>query len=67
MPKVEQSLEFSQETQRVLQWRYDWLLAAGYSHENANRLALRTDIDWRMASELLRKSENQEMALRILL
>ena len=68
MTKVkEHELNLSNEAQRVLQWRYDWLKDAGYSDQNANQLALRTDIDWRFASELLKTSNDQEMAMRILL
>ena len=60
-------VRLSNEAQRVLQWRYNWLIAAGYSHDNANTIAIRADIDWHDAGDLLRACGNEEQALTILL
>jgi hypothetical protein len=59
--------DMSPETLRVFRWRLEWLRDAGYSAPNAEKLALRTDIDWHDARDLLRTCGSQEQALSILL
>jgi len=55
------------EERRVIEWRMEWLRAAGYSKRNARVIAERTSIDWRFACDLLKNSDNQTLAMKILL
>ncbi len=55
------------EAGRVEAWREEELLRAGYDHEAAHLVALRTDIDLHVAVELVRRGCAVELALEILL
>jgi hypothetical protein len=55
------------EETRVLRWRLEELLRAGYDAEGAGRLAPRNDVDLRSAVELVRRGCPPATALRILL
>jgi hypothetical protein len=52
---------------RVLGWRYEELLRAGYAEREAMLLADRADVDLHLAVELLRRGCPPATALRILL
>jgi hypothetical protein len=51
----------------LLDWRLRELLHAGYTWDDGFMLAMRTDVDLRLATRLLRDGCPVETALRILL
>jgi len=55
------------EEERVLSWRQESLLAAGYDLRHALKLALRSEVDLHLAVRLRRAGCPQETAARILL
>jgi hypothetical protein len=55
------------EEERVFSWRHASLLAAGYEHRLAFKLALRPDVDLHLAVRLRRAGCPAETAARILL
>jgi hypothetical protein len=55
------------EGERVFSWRHASLLAAGFDHRLAFKLALRPDVDLHLAVRLLRDGCPPETAGRILL
>lgn len=57
----------SRQARKVIQWRFDWLRAVGYSLGDAGRIAERTDIDLHFAVELAGRCEDEELRMRILL
>jgi hypothetical protein len=64
------AVEFEQretEEQRVIGWRAEELLRAGYQNGTALELALRPDVDLHLAIKLVRSGCPVPTALRILL
>ncbi len=61
--KTERDLEF----ERVIEWRRDELMRAGYEPVAARKLAERQDVDLHLAVELLRRGCPALVALDILL
>jgi hypothetical protein len=55
------------EEERVLGWRWDSLLAAGYEDRLALKLSLRPDVDLHLAVRLRRDGCPAETAARILI
>jgi hypothetical protein len=55
------------EEERVFSWRHASLLAAGYDHRLALKLALRPDVDLHQALRLIRTGCSPDTAARILL
>ena len=55
------------EEERIFSWRHASLLAAGYDHRLALKLALRTDVDLHRALDLTRVGCPPETAAQILL
>jgi hypothetical protein len=55
------------EEERVFSWRHASLLAAGYEHRLAFKLALRRDVDLHLAIRLRQTGCPPETAARILL
>ena len=55
------------EEERIFSWRHASLLAAGYDHRLALKLALRNDVDLHGALHLMRAGCPPETAARILL
>ena len=55
------------EEERVFSWRHANLLAAGYDHRLAFKLALQPEVDLHLAIRLRRTGCPPETALRILL
>lgn len=55
------------EEERVLSWRQESLLAAGYDLKHALKLALRSEVDLHLAVRLGRAGCPPETAARILL
>ena len=55
------------EEERVLSWRQESLLAAGYDLRHALKLALRAEVDLHLAIRLRRAGCPPETAARILL
>jgi len=53
--------------ERVLSWRQDTLLAAGYAGRHALKLALHPEVDLHLAVRLRRAGCPADTALRILL
>lgn len=52
---------------KILDWRMDQLLEAGYTPENGAKIARRLDVDLHSACELLKNGCEQDLAVRILL
>jgi hypothetical protein len=59
-------IELSSEAVKVIAWRLKWLRAAGYSKRNAQTIAEVPTIDWRFACNLLKNTNDQELAMKIL-
>ena len=55
------------EEERVFSWRHASLLAAGYEHRLAFKLALRPEVDLHLAVRLRQKGCPPDLAARILL
>ena len=55
------------EEERVFSWRHASLLAAGYEHRLAFKLALRPEVDLHLAVRLRRAGCPPDLAARILL
>jgi hypothetical protein len=55
------------EEERVFSWRHASLLAAGYEHRLAFKLALRPEVDLHLAVRLRRAGCPPDIAVRILL
>ena len=55
------------EEERVFSWRHASLLAAGYEHRVAFKLALRPEVDLHLAVRLRRDGCPPDVAARILL
>ena len=55
------------EEERVFSWRHASLLAAGYEHRLAFKLALRPEVDLHLAVRLRRDGCPPDVAARILL
>ena len=53
--------------EEVLRWRFDELVRAGYSPEQALVVASHVDVDLHLATDLVRKGCPEQTALRILL
>jgi hypothetical protein len=60
-------ISLESEDERVFSWRHASLLAAGFDHRLAFKLALRPDVDLHLAVRLLREGCPPETAGRILL
>ena len=58
--------ELYPESERVIQWRLDWLRAGGYSNKNARLIAAAVHVDWRFANNLLESCGDEKLAMRIL-
>jgi len=59
-------VELKSEDQRVIEFKLEWLLHAGYNRRNANRIAKDLEIDWHMAVDILKHSNDQPLCMRIL-
>lgn len=59
--------EATQESYEIESWRRDQLVRAGYSSEDAERIASRYDVDLHVAVALVERGCDSELALRILL
>jgi hypothetical protein len=55
------------EAERVLEWRLNELVRAGYDRATAWELAARSDVDLHFALDLARSGCSPDLALRILL
>jgi hypothetical protein len=55
------------EEERIFSWRHASLLAAGYEHRLAFKLALRAEVDLHLAVRLRRAGCPPDLAARILL
>lgn len=56
-----------QDVERIIHWRFDVLVDAGYDPEQALRLATHVEVDLHLAASLPRRGCPSETALRILL
>jgi hypothetical protein len=59
--------ELATEEERVFSWRHASLLAAGYEHRLAFKLALRREVDLHLAVSLREAGCPPDLAARILL
>jgi hypothetical protein len=55
------------EAERILAWRLDELVRAGYDRATAWEIAARPDVDLHLAVEVVRGGCSPDLALRILL
>lgn len=67
MSAAEADIFLDTEKTRVISWRLDALLAAGYSWGGAMRLAVELDVDLHRATDLRDRGCDENLALRILL
>ncbi len=67
MPAVELELQLDAEAELVLSWRTEELERAGYAPAEARQLAELGHVDLHLATGLLRRGCDSELALRILL
>ena len=51
--------------EEIVCWRFEQLILAGYSPEDARLLASQPDVDWRLAGELLARGCPPELAKEI--
>lgn len=51
---------------RVVNFRFEWLLAAGWNRNNANRIAEDLSVDWHFAHDLIKQCPDENLALRII-
>jgi len=65
MPAAEEVLET--ELERVERWRAEELMRAGYDPAAAADLAMCTDVDLHLATQLLERGCPADLAIRILL
>lgn len=61
-----EEVEVSQELQRVIQHRYEWLLSAGWTRRNAQLVASDMEIDWHFAYNLRKQCEDEALCMRII-
>lgn len=66
MPAVDLDLEFDAEAELVRSWRVEELERAGYAYDQARRLADLNYVDLHLATDLLRRGCDAELALKIL-
>ena len=66
MIKESEETELSREAAKVINWRQQWLHAAGYSKTNCELIATSADIDLHFACNLLKNGCTQEQAMEIL-
>lgn len=55
------------EIDRIIRWRKRQLVDAGYSMGNAEMIAVDTRIDYPSAIEMLRRTNDEDLAMRIIL
>jgi hypothetical protein len=67
MPAAQQHTPELTELERIERWRADELVRVGYDAEQAMKLAVRHDIDLRLAAQLLERGCPTDLALEILL
>lgn len=66
MTQTEAESRWGSELEEVVRWRFEELRRAGYGSEAAFVIAMDTEIDLHLATELLGKGCPAETALRIL-
>jgi hypothetical protein len=59
-------IELSPEATKVIEWRKEWLRAAGYTKRNSSLIASSSTIDYRYACDMLKHSRDEELCMRIL-
>lgn len=47
------------EAQKVIDFKLVWLLQAGFSVSNAERIANRSDVDWHLAVDMLPRARDK--------
>jgi len=67
MSAAELDLHVETESERIERWRVDALERAGYGHDEAVELAVRSYVDLHLAVELLERGCPPDTAVRILL
>lgn len=66
MSKTIDELELAPEAEKVILFKMEWLILAGFSPDNAELIAS-SEADWHRACDLLRQGANEELVLRVLL
>jgi len=64
---IDDLLEGELEISKIIRWRKRQLVYAGFSMDNAERIAVDTRIDYHYACDLLRNSGNEELTVKIIL
>lgn len=59
-------LDRAPEEQKVIDFRLQWLLHAGYKVRNAEKIAKDLSIDWHFAVKLHDECEDEKLCMRIL-
>jgi hypothetical protein len=73
MPKTKTSegvddvIEGELEISKIIRWRKRQLVYAGFSMDNAERIAVDTRIDYHYAIDLLTSSGNEKLTMKIVL
>lgn len=57
---------YSQEHMKVVNFRLEWLLHAGYKPGNADKIAHATRIDWHFACTLRENCDDEHLCMKIL-
>jgi hypothetical protein len=51
---------------KVVEFRYQWLVSAGYTKKNAEKIAQDVTIDWHTAYDLRQRCADERLCMRIL-
>ena len=61
-----EGVRLAPEALKVVQWRNEWLRAAGYSRRNAKKIAYATEINWHIAYDIRKQCDNEELCMEVL-
>jgi hypothetical protein len=51
---------------KVVEFRYNWMLAAGYGQKNAEKIAKATNVDWHTAYDIRKKCADEQLCMKVL-
>ena len=57
---------FGEEQGKVVEFRFTWLRDAGYSTQNADKIAHDLSQDWHFAVKLRKQCDDEKLCMRIL-
>lgn len=64
--KPEDDFEIAPERRKVIDFRLEWLRAAGYTKRNAELIASDLSIDWHFACDLRQRCVDESLCMRII-